>query len=144
MREVKFRGKALNSGQWVHGSLITASGRYWIKDESNTYINPRQINGENKTADFRCIEVIPESVSQFTGLHDKNGKEIYEGDILLENNAGDLWTWIVKWDEDGYYFILHEPSGEKIVMDDMLEVVRNSRAIGNTYENPIRMAGDNP
>ncbi len=81
---------------------------------------------------------------QFIGLHDKNTTEVYEEDILLENSAGDLWTWIVKWNEDGYYYILHEPSGEKLVMDDMLEVVKNSEVIGNLFENPSLLAGDNP
>lgn len=69
MRQIKFRGKRPNSGKWITGSLVQLFGFSYI------------LNDEHKTSDC-STEVIPETVSQFTGLTDKNGKEIYEGDIL--------------------------------------------------------------
>lgn len=71
MREIKFRGKSRNDGRWLYGDLIhnAFDGTYeWsvgIK-EDGLYPEP----------------IIEGTESQFTGLHDKNGKEIYEGDIL--------------------------------------------------------------
>lgn len=69
MREIKFRGKRVNDCEWVYGDLLRMHGVPYI------YPDPAP-NGWND------YEVITNTVGQFTGLHDKNGKEIYEGDVL--------------------------------------------------------------
>lgn len=60
-REIKFRGKDAITGKWAYGFYYPSKGHSIIRDEK----------------DCECI-VLPESVGQFTGLCDKNGKEIYE------------------------------------------------------------------
>lgn len=57
MREIKFRGKRLDNGEWLYGSLVILNGRYFIFDDANRH------------------EVDPTTVGEFTGLKDKNGKE---------------------------------------------------------------------
>ena len=137
MRTIKFRGKNLHNGKWVYGYLSdvdsTPIGKVGI-------INSKPFSGcEESTM------VIAESIGQFTGLCDKNGEEIYEGDIIRRiarisfygNNKAS--THVVKFGEDGIYngFYL-EPQC------DAFFVSHNSfifEVIGNIHDNPELMKG---
>jgi len=68
MRQIKFRGKRLNNGEWVEGWLVEMFGAPHILDKNNP---------------TDAYPIDPATVGQFTGLLDKNGSEIYEGDIVI-------------------------------------------------------------
>lgn len=76
-RQIIFRGKRLDNGEWVYGDLEYNSAKNIVR--IHTYDN----NGEYLMQHL----VQPDAVGQFSGMFDKNGKEIYEGDIILYGNT---------------------------------------------------------
>lgn len=116
MREIEFRGKAINDGVWVYGDLHLMSKTPHIHD---TFA--------------RSVHIDTSTVGQYTGLRDKNGKKIYEGDILRGSNGsinGYEWPFRleVKWDKDKCKFTV--PTWGYIDSTHYYEV------IGNIYDNP--------
>lgn len=122
MREIIFRGKRTFNGEWAEGDLVHFPDK--VK------IDPHEIGQP-----WRGYDVIPETVGQYTGLIDKNGKKIYEGDIIEHHAQGDIivtrgavtwdakdgrWAYKLRTMQPGFY--MHNP--------DAVEV------IGNVHDTP--------
>lgn len=131
MREIKFRGKAIMSikelelmgiehdSGWVYGNLIKNGNRPMITADILEEIE------ESIYPEWWAV-VEPQSIGQYTGLKDENGREIYEGDIVKHATWGDVYEVIF---EDGGFYVLSSYDFQTI-NEYPLEVV------GNVFENP--------
>lgn len=112
MRIYKFRGKSIFDGRWVYGLLRRREGLNHDLIE--------EFNGAGHDVDTK-------TVSEFTGLLDKNGKEIYEGDIT-KDGVGNID--IIVWHPAGYFAVQRNKQDHTFIEGERLEV------IGNIFENP--------
>lgn len=118
-REIKFRGVSRKDGSWIYGLPAHTSGgdmgiiADWF--------------GEDGNEQYQQIEVVNESIGQFTGLKDKEGKEIYEGDILkMVHQKTDIGA--VEYIGNGFWI---KSGGDQFMPADHL-----CEVIGNIYESP--------
>ena len=127
MREILFRGKQIDDGEWVYGNLLN-------KIDLN---KPIPIFWTSLIHDgaLTAIEVIPETVGQFTGLTDKNGKKIFEGDICVSTLG---YIFKVAYDSENARFI-----GFDIENNSIIYPGREPKAevIGSIHDNPELLKG---
>lgn len=132
MRTIEFRGKTIRSKEWVYSSTISQGT---IKRKANKWFMEISENV------WRGLQ--EGSLGQFTGLYDKDGKEIYEGDLIEVN--GRLFG-VVEWHKDGYFFIndtivgVRSDGGEYSPIGKMVRYFSNQghdfSIIGNIHDNP--------
>lgn len=124
MRPIKFRAKNIN-GVWYYGCLV-------YSNELGAAIYFQTGNGSVKVMDW--VYVTPETVGQFTGLLDKNGNEIYEGDILRFGNSPS-GVCEVKWNESIAAFCIYFYFKGEIGSRPLGGCVEFA-IIGNIHDNP--------
>lgn len=132
MMDIVFRGKRVDNGRWVYGF-------YGHKPNGNEVEEHFIIEWElNRASDliytyFVDTPVIPETVGQYTGHDDKNGKKIFGGDVLVYN--GDKF--LIFWDKERAGFYLNYWQYDE--QYDFSEFWPTSEIIGNIHDNPELM-----
>lgn len=132
MREILFAGKEKDTNEWAVG--------FFVSHEDEAYIfEPSQVR---RGIDFggyldccQMTEVRPETVCQFSGLHDKNGRKIFEGDIVKGRSFIhiDRTIYQVVYEQNGFYY--HDEDG----VDWHPANIDDAEIVGNIYDNPELM-----
>lgn len=161
MREILFRGKRVDNGEWVEGHLI------WCED-GRVRILPSHTDIFCYEMDESIIQtvahrIIPETVGQYTGLTDKNGTKIFEGDIVrYEYIEGYVLRSVVKFGEYeqdgsgseyppikciGFYvevinFDCLDNCFDYMKTQNVLQTASECEVIGNIHDNPELLGGD--
>lgn len=120
-REIIFRGKRINNGEWVEGGLLRQRNALGY-DGAIVYFEDEYTLPRHPSVDL-------ETVGQYTGLNDKNGKRIFEGDIVCYRNAIFRVEWSLKYCA---YLVVSKFSGG----EDLLINYDNCEVIGNIHDSP--------
>lgn len=160
-REILFKAKRIDNGEWVEGSIITRKDtkRVFMVDIENITALRSVTTNYCDRYDWRAVEVQADTICQYTGLTDKNGNKIWENDVVevwwkqrtLETvceppkykaiiefgNPNSLYSW-------GYQlrFLEDFPFNNDILLwIDMEETGAYCEAIGNKFDNPELLGG---
>ena len=121
MREIKFRGVDIANEEWIYGSLVKVGDNYHIVG-----------TGETEAHEYNRVD--EDTVGQFTGLHDKLGNEVYEGDLLSRNTG---LTYQVYWNNNESGFNMKNTSwADDDCPMNFYNVEERFEVIGNIHDNP--------
>ena len=133
MREILFKAKRKDNGEWVEGYYTECNGKTFIGINISIYGDIFEVLC---TSVIRWFEVDPNTICQFTGLYSKNGKRIWENDILMahldESYPEDTTYETVEWNVAGW--VTHEAgSTDREYLDEF--DLEHFEVVGNIFDN---------
>lgn len=143
-REILFKAKRKDNGEWVEGNFITNE-----RNENQKYIGYIFDEHNGVVEDFDIVEVDPETLCQYTGLTDKNGRKIWENDIVTITLECDDYlipseTGIVEYSYGQYELKVKAPDGQEAysnLINKLSETPFEIEKLGNVFDNPELLEG---
>ncbi len=152
MREKLFRGKRIDNGEWVYGDLVHIGNKsyisYYYESALSTFINETiEYDGISIVGVAPFIEVAPHTVGQYTGLNDKNGKKIFEGDIIKivpDSDYSDDYSISKVYSYNGVFCVdYHGDDFDSTALGFLEDYLPDGdfEVIGNVHDNPELLEG---
>lgn len=141
MREILFRGKRTDNGEWVEGFYVRATNhwhKFGVHDDwliTRSFANGGYFNVAQRYA------VDPSTVGQFTGLFDKNGSRVFEGDVVRVFYDFNKYIYVVVWDQEEFDF--KATNGEENYAGHYVYFgcCEQIEVVGNIHDNPELIGG---
>lgn len=134
MREILFRGKRFYNGKWVYGIPVETEAENGVKE---FIISRAQWESDDNSIDFLetdVYEIDPDTIGAFTGLTDKNGVKIFEGDVLESQDTKKIG--LVAWIDRGAGFVCRYNTDFYDTNGLIGYRVKRAKIIGNIHDNP--------
>ncbi len=122
MREILFRGKRIDNGAWIEGDLL----------QNIDAIKIRELEKEKREI-VKSYEVYPETVGEYTGLTDKHGRKIFEGDIIKYTKDGCIYEVVFAIEDGIAKFCARDTTDGKSLY--YINTAKD-KIIGNIHDNP--------
>lgn len=131
MREILFRGKRIEDGEWIYG------GYSHCANDNTVFIT---VMGKDKISYMGCHQQIqPETIGQYTGLTDKNGKKIFEGDIITDIEK---IAYVIRYDHELVAYTAKQLGGG-LNGQCFLFLLNGIEIIGNIHDNHALLEVEN-
>lgn len=129
MREILFRGKRVDIGEWIEGWFLPGNERRTLHHCIFVYLT--------ETQSFECFDIDIDTLGEYTGLKDKNDKKIFEHDIVRIAVCGTYDNYVVSYDKENARFVVGDIDFTMVrIFSPKIEV------IGNIHDNPELLEGD--
>ena len=153
-REILFKAKRIDNGEWVEGSIITRrdTKRVFMVDIENITALRSVTTNYCDRYDWRSVEVQADTICQYTGLTDKNGNKIWENDVVKKGFYTN-YEWFANSEEyigkveyeDCAWNIIYNKNGDKYVCPICMAIEYGDaeyfEVIGNIFDNPELLGG---
>ena len=133
-REILFRGKRVDNGEWVNGYLVKKIDPLYTDIETHCILHQERDNCGCLMSLMTWTRVDVETVGQYTGLNDKNNVKIFEGDILKFRSG----IYSVEWDNEHSKFLQRDGQFSR----ELHIWIAKSEIVGNIHDNPELLKGE--